>query len=105
MLALIKPGDTILGMSLDAGGHLTHGSAPSMSGKWFNAIQYGLEDNGLIDYDEVERLAIEHNPKIIIAGGSAYSRIIDFKKFRRDLWSSWCISSCRHGSLFRPGCC
>ena len=82
MLALIKPGDTILGMSLDAGGHLTHGSAPSMSGKWFNAIQYGLEDNGLIDYDEVERLAIEHNPKIIIAGGSAYSRIIDFKKFR-----------------------
>ena len=69
-------------MSLDAGGHLTHGSAPSMSGKWFNAIQYGLEDNGLIDYDEVERLAIEHNPKIIIAGGSAYSRIIDFKKFR-----------------------
>ena len=82
MLALIKPGDTILGMSLDAGGHLTHGSAPSMSGKWFNAVQYGLEDNGLIDYDEVERLAIEHNPKIIIAGGSAYSRIIDFKKFR-----------------------
>ena len=57
MLALIKPGDTILGMSLDAGGHLTHGSAPSMSGKWFNAIQYGLEDNGLIDYDEVESLA------------------------------------------------
>ena len=82
MLALIKPGDTILGMSLDAGGHLTHGSAPSMSGKWFNAVQYGLEDNGLIDYDEVERLAKEHNPKIIIAGGSAYSRIIDFKKFR-----------------------
>ncbi len=82
MLALIKPGDTILGMSLDAGGHLTHGSAPSMSGKWFNAVQYGLEDNGLIDYDEVERLAKEHKPKIIIAGGSAYSRIIDFKKFR-----------------------
>ena len=82
MLALIKPGDTILGMSLDAGGHLTHGSAPSMSGKWFNAVQYGLEDNGLIDYNEVERLAKEHKPKIIIAGGSAYSRIIDFKKFR-----------------------
>ena len=82
MLALIKPGDTILGMSLDAGGHLTHGSAPSMSGKWFNAVQYGLDDEGLINYDEVESLAKEHKPKIIIAGGSAYSRIIDFKRFR-----------------------
>ena len=81
-LALIKPGDTILGMSLDAGGHLTHGSAPSLSGKWFNAVQYGLDDKGLINYDEVEFLAIEHKPKIIIAGGSAYSRIIDFKRFR-----------------------
>ena len=81
-LALIKPGDTILGMSLDAGGHLTHGSAPSLSGKWFNAVQYGLDDKGLINYDEVESLAIEHNPKIIIAGGSAYSRIINFKRFR-----------------------
>ena len=82
MLALIKPGDKILGMSLDAGGHLTHGSAPSMSGKWFDAVQYGLNDDGLINYDEVEKLAKEHKPKIIIAGGSAYSRIIDFKKFR-----------------------
>jgi glycine hydroxymethyltransferase len=82
LLALIKPGDTILGMSLDAGGHLTHGSAPSLSGKWFNAVQYGLDDRGLIDYDEVESVATEHNPKIIIAGGSAYSRIIDFKRFR-----------------------
>ncbi len=82
MLALIKPGDTILGMSLDAGGHLTHGSAPSMSGKWFNAIQYGLDDDGLINYTEIEDLAKKHKPKIIIAGGSAYSRIIDFKKFR-----------------------
>ena len=82
MLALIKPGDTILGMSLDAGGHLTQGSAPSMSGKWFNAVQYGLDDEGLINYDEVETLAKEHKPKIIIAGGSAYSRIIDFKRFR-----------------------
>ena len=82
MLALIKPGDKILGMSLDAGGHLTHGSAPSMSGKWFDAVQYGLNDDGLINYDEVEELAKEHKPKIIIAGGSAYSRIIDFKKFR-----------------------
>ena len=71
MLALIKPGDKILGMSLDAGGHLTHGSAPSMSGKWFDAVQYGLNDDGLINYDEVEELAKEHKPKIIIAGGSA----------------------------------
>ena len=81
-LALLKPGDTILGMSLDAGGHLTHGAAPSQSGKWFNAVQYGLNDEALIDYDQVERLALEHKPKMIIAGGSAYSRIIDFKKFR-----------------------
>ena len=82
LLALIKPGDTILGMSLDAGGHLTHGSAPSLSGKWFNAVQYGLDDDGLINYEEVESVATEYNPKIIIAGGSAYSRIIDFKRFR-----------------------
>ncbi len=82
LLALIKPGDTILGMSLDAGGHLTHGSAPSLSGKWFNAVQYGLDDKGFINYEEVESVATEHNPKIIIAGGSAYSRIIDFKRFR-----------------------
>ena len=81
-LALLKPGETILGMSLDAGGHLTHGAAPSQSGKWFNAIQYGLNDQALIDYDQVEELAIKHKPKMIIAGGSAYSRIIDFKKFR-----------------------
>ena len=81
-LALLKPGDTILGMSLDAGGHLTHGAAPSQSGKWFNAVQYGLNDKALIDYDQVERLALEHKPKMIIAGGSAYSRIIDFKRFR-----------------------
>nr|WP_310522077.1 serine hydroxymethyltransferase [Polymorphobacter sp.] len=83
MLALTKPGDTILGMSLDAGGHLTHGAAPSMSGKWFNAVQYGVRrDDHLIDYDEVERLAIEHKPVLIIAGGSAYPRIIDFARFR-----------------------
>lgn len=83
MLALVKPGDTILGMSLDAGGHLTHGAAPAQSGKWFNAIQYGVSrETTLIDYDDVERLAIEHQPKIIIAGGSAYPRTIDFKRFR-----------------------
>ena len=82
-LALIKPGDTILGMSLNSGGHLTHGAKPAQSGKWFNAVHYEVnKDTGLIDYENVERLAIENKPKIIIAGGSAYSRIIDFKKFR-----------------------
>ena len=83
-LALVKPGDTILGMSLNSGGHLTHGAKPAQSGKWFNAIHYEVsKETGLIDYENVERLAIENNPKIIIAGGSAYSRIIDFKKFRQ----------------------
>lgn len=82
-LALLKPGDTILGMGIDQGGHLTHGAAPAMSGKWFNAIAYGVrKDNGLIDYDSVKDLAIKHKPKLIIAGGSAYSRIIDFKIFK-----------------------
>jgi len=82
-LALIKPGDTILGMGIDQGGHLTHGAAPSMSGKWFNAISYGVrKENGLIDYDQVKSLAKKHSPKLIIAGGSSYSRIIDFKIFR-----------------------
>jgi len=82
-LALIKPGDTILGMSLNSGGHLTHGAKPAQSGKWFNAIHYEVnKDTGLIDYENVEKLAVEHKPKLIIAGGSAYSRIIDFKKFR-----------------------
>ena len=81
--ALISPGDTILGMSLAHGGHLTHGAAPSFSGKNFNAIQYGLnEATGEIDYDEVERLALEHKPKMIIAGFSAYSRVIDWNRFR-----------------------
>ncbi|MFM8244492.1 MAG: serine hydroxymethyltransferase [Candidatus Fonsibacter sp.] len=82
-LALLKPTDTILGMGIDQGGHLTHGAAPSMSGKWFNAISYGVrKDNGLIDYDQVKSLALKHTPKLIIAGGSSYSRIIDFKIFR-----------------------
>lgn len=81
--ALIRPGDTILGMSLDAGGHLTHGARPNQSGKWFNAIQYGVRrEDELIDFDEVEALAKEHKPKMIIAGGSAYPRQIDFKRFR-----------------------
>ncbi len=81
--ALLKPGDTILGMNLASGGHLTHGAAPNQSGKWFNAVQYGVkrEDN-LIDYDEVQALATEHQPKMIIAGGSAIPRVIDFAKMR-----------------------
>ncbi len=83
MLALVKPGETILGMSLDAGGHLTHGAAPAMSGKWFNAVQYGVRaDTHLIDYDALEALAKQCQPKLIIAGGSAYPRILDFARFR-----------------------
>ena len=84
MLALLQPGDTILGLSLAAGGHLTHGAKPAQSGKWFNAIQYGVrEDTHLIDMDEVARLAEEHRPKLIICGGSAYPRTLDFKAFRK----------------------
>ncbi|HWW08518.1 serine hydroxymethyltransferase [Collimonas sp.] len=83
MLALVKPGDTVLGMSLDAGGHLTHGARPAMSGKWFNAVQYGVNrDTYLIDYDEVEALAKLHKPRLIIAGYSAYPRQLDFARFR-----------------------
>lgn len=82
-LALLQPGDTLMGMSLSAGGHLTHGASVALSGKWFNAIQYGVrKEDGLIDFEEVERLAKEHKPKLIIAGGSAYPRAIDFAKFR-----------------------
>ncbi len=81
--ALIKPGDTILGLSLASGGHLTHGAAPNQSGKWFNAVQYGVrKEDALIDYDEVQRLAQEHQPKLIIAGCSAYPRVIDWERFR-----------------------
>lgn len=84
MLALAKPGDTILGMSLDAGGHLTHGARPALSGKWFNAVQYGVRrEDSRLDYDQVEALAKEHNPKIIIAGYSAYPRAVDFARFRK----------------------
>ena len=83
LMALLQPGDTLLGMSLAAGGHLTHGAPPTLSGKWFNAIGYGVApDTALIDYDAVERLALEHRPKLIIAGGSSYPRIIDFARFR-----------------------
>ena len=84
MLALLQPGDVILGMSLACGGHLTHGAAPNLSGKWFKAVQYGVRrDDQRIDFDEVEKLASEHKPKLIIAGGSAYPRIIDFARFRK----------------------
>ena len=82
-LALLKPGDTFMGMSLNSGGHITHGLKIAMSGKWFNAISYDVDEKSeLIDYDKVEKIALENKPKLIIAGGSAYSRIIDFKKFR-----------------------
>jgi len=82
-LALLSPGDTILGMDLASGGHLTHGAPPNMSGKWFSAVTYGVrEDTHLIDYDQVEALAKEHKPKLIICGGSAYSRRVDFARFR-----------------------
>ncbi|RYE60268.1 MAG: serine hydroxymethyltransferase, partial [Hyphomicrobiales bacterium] len=81
--ALIQPGDTILGMSLDAGGHLTHGAKPNQSGKWFNAIQYGLrKQDGRVDMDQVRQLAVEHKPKMIVAGFSAYSRVMDWAEFR-----------------------
>ena len=81
--ALLQPGDTILGMSLDAGGHLTHGAAPNQSGKWFNAVQYGVrKQDNLLDYDQVQELATEHKPKLIVAGGSAVPRQIDFKRMR-----------------------
>jgi glycine hydroxymethyltransferase len=83
-LALCKPGDTVLGMSLAAGGHLTHGAAPNLSGKWFHAVQYGVRrEDGILDYEELERLARTSRPKLIIAGGSAYPRVIDFARIRR----------------------
>lgn len=81
-VAMLKAGDTIMGMNLDHGGHLTHGSPVNFSGLYFNIVPYGVDENGWIDYDEVERLALEHHPKLIIAGASAYARIIDFKRFR-----------------------
>ena len=82
-LALLKPGDTIMGLSLNSGGHLTHGSKAAVSGKWFNAIAYEVDkETELLNYDEIEKLAVEHKPKLIIAGGSAYSRVINFEKFR-----------------------
>lgn len=81
-IAMLEPGDTVMGMSLDCGGHLTHGSPVNFSGKYFHIVPYGVNDEGYIDYDEVEKLAMENHPKLIIAGASAYARIIDFKRFR-----------------------
>lgn len=80
--ALLQPGDTVLSMSLAGGGHLSHGSPVNISGKYFNIVPYSVDDNGFIDYDEVKRLALEHKPKLVLAGASAYPRVIDFKKFR-----------------------
>ena len=80
--AVLEPGDTVMGMNLDHGGHLTHGSAANMSGTYFKPVYYGVNDDGVIDYEEVRRIAIENKPKLIVAGASAYARIIDFKKFR-----------------------
>ena len=99
VMALARPGDTIMGMSLAAGGHLTHGSAPNQSGKWFHAVQYGVRrQDALVDFDEVEALAREHKPRIIFAGGSAYPRVIDFAKFRQiaDMVGAYLIVDMAH---------
>ena len=98
-LALLQPGDTILGMSLAAGGHLTHGAAPNLSGKWFRAVQYGVrQDTGLLDYEELERLARAEKPRMIIAGGSAYPRAIDFARIRKvaDEVGAWFLVDMAH---------
>lgn len=97
--AILQPGDTILGQSLAAGGHLTHGAAPNQSGKWFNAVQYGVsEKDGLLDYAEIRKLALEHKPKMIIAGFSAYPRVIDWAKFREiaDEVGAWFLVDMAH---------
>ncbi|MEL6643210.1 MAG: serine hydroxymethyltransferase [Pseudomonadota bacterium] len=97
--ALLQPGDTILGMSLDAGGHLTHGAKPNQSGKWFNAVQYGVREDTLdVDYDQVSALAKEHQPKMIIAGGSAIPRVIDFARLREiaDSVGAWLLADIAH---------
>jgi glycine hydroxymethyltransferase len=97
-LALLQPGDPILGMSLAHGGHLTHGAKVNISGKLFNAVQYGVNDQGLIDYDEVERLALEHRPKMVVAGFSAYSQVVDWARFRAiaDQVGAWLFVDMAH---------
>jgi glycine hydroxymethyltransferase len=97
-LALLRPGDPILGMSLAHGGHLTHGAKVNISGKLFNAVQYGVNDQGLIDYDEVERLALEHRPKMVVAGFSAYSQVVDWARFRAiaDQVGAWLFVDMAH---------
>ncbi len=98
-LALLQPGDTIMGLSLDAGGHLTHGAAPNQSGKWFNAVQYGVRRDTLeVDYDQMEALAKEHQPKMIIAGGSAIPRVLDFARIREiaDMVGAWVLADVAH---------
>ena len=96
--ALLQPGDTILGMSLAHGGHLTHGAKVNLSGKIYNAVQYGVDDAGLIDYDEVERLAVEHKPKMVVAGFSAYSQVVDWARFRAiaDKVGAWLFVDMAH---------
>jgi len=98
--ALIQPGDTILGMSLNEGGHLTHGSPVNFSGKFYNAVSYGVDDDGLIDYAQVEAMALEHKPKLIVAGFSAYSRVIDWQRFRdiADKVGAWFLVDMAHVS-------
>ena len=99
MLALLEPGDTVLGMSLAAGGHLTHGARPNLSGKWFRTAQYGVRrQDGLIDHDEVAALAAERKPRLIVAGGSAYPRIVDFARFRAiaDSVGAWLMVDMAH---------
>ena len=104
LLALAKPGDTILGLSLAAGGHLTHGAAPNLSGKWFKAVHYGVRrEDQRIDLDAVAELAREHRPRIIVAGGSAYPRVIDFARFRAIADEVGAHPDGGHGALRRPG--
>ncbi|MFP4606552.1 MAG: serine hydroxymethyltransferase [Thiohalospira sp.] len=97
-MALCQPGDTVLGMSLDAGGHLTHGAKPNFSGKIYNAVQYGITDEGYLDYDEIERLAVENKPKMIVGGFSAYSREVDWARFRAiaDKVGAWLLVDMAH---------
>ena len=106
-MAFLKPGDTILGMNLAMGGHLTHGASVNMSGKWFNVIPYGLDANEAIDYDEMERLAHEHKPKLIIAGASAYSLRIDFARFAKvakAVGAIFMVDMAHYAGLIAAGC-